>query len=87
MSYDWVIRKTHLFQTEFNEYLWNDKGLSNSYVNKLYDNLSGFFYYSHQSGYIKIKPKFKLEQTYEVDEKIYLNTGEVIKLFNSQKWS
>jgi integrase len=87
LSYEWVIRKTHLFQTEFNEYLWNDKGLSNSYVNKLYDNLSGFFYYSHQSGYIKIKPKFKLEQTYEVDEKIYLNTDEVIKLFNSQKWS
>lgn len=87
ITYDWIVKKTNLFQTDFNDYLWNVKGLSNSYVNKLYDNLSGFLYYSHQSGYIKIKPKLKLEQTYEVDEKIYLQTDEVIKLFNSQKWS
>ena len=29
----------------------------------------------------------KLEKTYEVDEKIYLQTDEVIKLFNSEKWN
>ena len=76
-----------MFQTEFNDYLWNVKGLSNSYVNKLYDNLSGFLFNSHLNGYIKHKPRLKLEKTYERDEKIYLNTEEVVKLFNSQKWS
>lgn len=87
ITYEWIVKKTLLFQTEFNDYLWNTKGLSNSYVNKIYDNLSGFLYYSHQNGYIKVKPKLKLEQTYEVDEKVYLQTDEVIKLFNSEKWN
>lgn len=87
ITYEWICKKTLLFQTEFNDYLWNKRKLSNSYVNKIYDNLSGFLYYSHQSGYIKIKPKLKLEKTYEVDEKIYLQTEEVIKLFNSEKWN
>ena len=86
VTYDWVVRKTILFQTEFTNYLWKVKGLSNSYVNKIYDNLSGFMYYSHQMGYVKIKPKFRIERTKEVDEKIYLTTDEVIKLFNSEKW-
>ena len=87
ITYEWIVKKTLLFQTEFNDYLWNTKSLSNSYVNKIYDNLSGFLYYSHQNGYIKVKPKLKLEQTYEVDEKVYLQTDEVIKLFNSEKWN
>lgn len=87
ITYEWIVKKTLVFQTEFNDYLWNTKGLSNSYVNKIYDNLSGFLFYSHQNGYIKIKPKLKLEQTYEVDEKVYLQTDEVIKLFNSEKWN
>ena len=87
ITYEWIVKKTLLFQTEFNDYLWNTKKLSNSYVNKIYDNLSGFLYYSHQNGYIKVKPKLKLEQTYEVDEKVYLQTDEVIKLFNSEKWN
>ena len=87
VTYDWVVRKTILFQTEFTNYLWKVKGLSNSYVNKIYDNLSGFMYYSHQMGYVKVKPKFRIERTKEVDEKIYLTTEEVIKLFNSEKWN
>ena len=87
ITYEWLVNKTILFQTEFNDYLWNVKGLSNSYVNKLYDNLSGFLFNSHLNGYIKHKPRLKLEKTYERDEKIYLNTEEVVKLFNSQKWS
>ena len=87
ITYEWLVNKTILFQTEFNDYLWNVKGLSNYYVNKLYDNLSGFLFNSHLNGYIKHKPRLKLEKTYERDEKIYLNTEEVVKLFNSQKWS
>lgn len=87
ITYEWIVNKTILFQTEFNDYLWNVKGLSNSYVNKLYDNLSGFLFNSHLNGYIKHKPKLTFEKTYERDEKIYLNTEEVVKLFNSQKWS
>ena len=78
VTYDWVVRKTILFQTEFTNYLWKVKGLSNSYVNKIYDNLSGFMYYSHQMGYVKIKPKFRIERTKEVDEKIYLTTDEAL---------
>lgn len=87
ITYEWITKKTLLFQTEFNDYLWNSKGLSNSYVNKIYDNLSGFLFYSHQNGYIKIKPKMKVEQTLKIKEKVYLQTDEVIKLFNSQKWN
>mgnify|MGYP006096240397 CR=1 FL=1 len=87
ITYEWITKKTLLFQTEFNDYLWNTKGLSNSYVNKIYDNLSGFLFYSHQNGYIKIKPKMKVEQTLKIKEKVYLQTDEVIKLFNSQKWN
>ena len=87
ITYEWITKKTLLFQTEFNDYLWNTKGLSNSYVNKIYNNLSGFLFYSHQNGYIKIKPKMKVEQTLKIKEKVYLQTDEVIKLFNSQKWN
>ena len=87
ITYKWICNKTLVFQTEFNDYLWSKKGLSNSYVNKIYDNLSGFLFYSHQNGYISIKPRLKTEETYEKDEKIYLHTDEVVKLFNSEKWN
>jgi len=81
-----VVLKTIVFQSEFNDFLWNKKNISNSYLNKLYDNLSGFLYFSHQMGYIIRKPKLKLEPTLEKDEKVYLRTNEVINLFNSKKW-
>ena len=86
LSFDYIILKTIVFQGEFNDFLWNQKNHSNSYVNKHYDNLSGFLYFCHQMGYIKRKPKFKLEPELEKDEKIYLNTEEIIKLFNFKKW-
>lgn len=86
ISFDYIILKTIVFQGELNDYLWNQKNHSNSYVNKHYDNLSGFLYFSHQMGYIKRKPKLKVEQELEKDEKIYLNTEEIIKLFNWRKF-
>lgn len=86
LSFDYIILKTIVFQGEFNDFLWNQKNHSNSYVNKHYDNLSGFLHFCHQMGYIKRKPKFKLETELEKDEKIYLNSEEIIKLFNYKKW-
>jgi integrase len=86
ITFDFIILKTIVFQGELNDYLWNQKNHSNSYVNKHYDNLSGFLYFSHQMGYIKRKPKLKVEQELEKDEKIYLNTEEIIKLFNWRKF-
>lgn len=86
ISYEYVVLKTVVFQSEFNDFMWNEKNTSNSYLNKLYDNLSGFLYFSHQMGYITQKPKLKLEPVIDTDEKVYLRTDEVIKLFNSKKW-
>ena len=37
-------------------------------------------------GYISRKPKIDTLQEVEIDEKIYLRTDEVVKLFNSTKW-
>ena len=86
MSFEYVVLKTIIFQSEFNDYMWNEKNTSNSYLNKLYDNLSGFMFFSHQMGYITKKPKLRLEPVIDTDEKVYLRTDEVIKLFNSKKW-
>jgi hypothetical protein len=55
------------------------------YVNKHNDNLSGFLYFLTK-WVIKRKPKLKVEQELEKDEKIYLNTEEIIKLFNWRKF-
>jgi len=86
LTFDYIIFKTIVFQGELNDYLWNQKNHSNSYVNKLYENLSGFFHFSHKMGYIQRKPDLKNQQVLEKDEKIYLNTEEVIKLFNWNKF-
>lgn len=86
MSFEYVVLKTIVFQSEFNDYMWKEKNTSNSYLNKLYDNLSGFLFFSHQMGYISKKPKLRLEPVIDNDEKVYLRTDEVIKLFNSKKW-
>lgn len=86
LTFDYILLKTIVFQGELNDYLWNQKNHSNSYVNKLYDNLSGFFHFSHKMGYIRRKPDLKTQQELEKDEKIYLNTEEVIKLFNWNKF-
>jgi len=86
ITFDYIILKTIVFQGELNDYLWNQKNHSNSYVNKIYDNLSGFLYFSHQMGYINRKPKLRSVPRLEKEEKIYLNTEEIIKLFNWKKF-
>lgn len=86
LSFEYVVMKTIVFQSEFNDYMWRENNTSNSYLNKLYDNLSGFLFFSHQMGYISRKPKLRLEPIIDSDEKVYLRTDEVIKLFNSKKW-
>ena len=50
------------------------------------DILSNFFYWSPQLGYIQKKPTFKKLQIVDRDEKIYLKTDEIYKLFSSTKW-
>lgn len=86
ITYDELVLRTKIFQSGFENFLWDTKGLSNSYINKLYGNLSSFLYHSNQLGYISKKPKLQSLSEVQVDEKIYLRTEEVIKLFNSTKW-
>lgn len=86
ITFDFVVYKTIIFQSEFENFLWDTKKLSNNYINKLYGNLSSFLFHSYQLGYINRKPKIKTLQELDIDEKIYLRTNEVVKLFNSIKW-
>lgn len=86
ITFDYVVSKTIIFQSEFENFLWESKKLSNNYINKLYGNLSSFLFFSFQLGYINRKPKINLLSELDIDEKIYLRTDEVIKLFNSIKW-
>jgi len=86
ITFEYIIGKPHLFQSQFQDFLWTKKGLSNGYINKLYDNLSNFLYWSQQMGYIKKKPKFNKLSVVDRDEKIYLRTNEIYKLFSSKKW-
>lgn len=86
LTFDYIVTKTLLFQSEFQDYLWTEKNLSNGYINKLMGNLSNFLYWSQQLGYVSRKPKFNRLKEVDRDEKIYLKTEEVYKLFNSTKW-
>lgn len=86
LSFDYLVTRTVLFQSDFQDYLWTQKELSNGYINKLLGNLSNFLYWSHQLGYITRKPKFNRLKEVDRDEKIYLKTDEVYKLFSSTKW-
>lgn len=86
ITYNTIVKKSLLFQSNFENFLWETKSLSNSYINKLYGNLSSFLHYSHQNGYIDKKPKLRKLGEVNTDEKVYLQTDEVIKLFNSKKW-
>ena len=86
LTYEYIIYKTPLFQSDFNNFCWNVKKHSNEYVNKFYDNLSGFLYYSVQMRYIPSKPKFQLLKPYDKDELVYLRTNEIVKLFNHKEW-
>lgn len=86
ITFEFISVRTVLFQSQFQDYLWSEKKLSNGYINKLLDNLSNFLYWSQQLGYIQKKPKFNKLQIVDRDEKIYLRTEEIYKLFSSTKW-
>lgn len=86
ITFDFLVTKKVIFQSEFENFLWESKKLSNNYINKLYGNLSSFLFFSFQLGYINRKPKINLLSELDIEEKIYLRTDEVIKLFNSIKW-
>lgn len=86
LTYEYVGIKTVIFQSEFNDYMWEKNDTSNAYLNKLYGNLSGYMHFCHQMNYISKKPKFRMESVIRTDEKVYLRAEEVKKLFKSTKW-
>lgn len=86
LSFDFVVGNPLKFQTEFQHYLWEEKGLSNNYINKLLENLSNYLFFCSNSSYITKKPSFKKNDTVENLEKIYLYEDEVLKLSQSKKW-
>ena len=86
LSFDYVIGNSEKFQTEIQNYFWGKKKLSNNYVNKLFEILSIYLLWCRNVNYILHKPSYRKNGIYEMDEKIYLNEGEVFKLFNSTKW-
>jgi integrase len=87
ITFDLIIGNPIKFQFELQDFFWEKKKLSNGYINKLLENLSQFFYYCFQQGYISKKPVFRKNDEIERDEKIYLYKDEVIKLFKSKKWN
>jgi len=87
ITFEYITGKTILFQSHFQDYLWSQKNLSNGYINKLFNNLSNFLFWSQQLNYIQQKPKFTKLREVDRDEKIYLKTEEVYKLFSSSKWN
>jgi len=86
ITFDFIISKTPIFQSQLNDFFWTKKKITNGYINKMMSNLSNFLYWSKEMGYIQKKPKFEKLSEVDRDEKIYLRTDEVIKLFNSKKW-
>lgn len=86
ITFDYIVGKTPLFTSNLYNYLWEIKGSSNGYINKLVSNLSNFLFWCKENGYIKKRPRFRPLQTVDVDEKIYLKTDEVLKLFENKKW-
>ena len=86
ITYDFIIGNTLTFESKFKNYLWGERELTNSYVNKLLKNLSQFLHYSKKQNYIKSKPSFKMEDTVDRMERIYLYENEVHKLYKSTKW-
>jgi site-specific recombinase XerD len=87
LSFDFILNNTNTFQFQLQDYLWTERNLSNSYVNKLLSNLSHFLYFCYSQRYITTRPKFKNNSTVDRDEKIYLYKEEVIKLFNSNQFN
>lgn len=86
ITFNYITTSTQLFQSHFQNYLWDDRGLTNGYINKLFNSLSSFLHYSHEMGYISKKPRFKVQGTPKLLEKPFLRSDEVIKLFNSDQF-
>lgn len=87
ITFDYVVNKTIVFQSEFQNYLWNtNPPHTNGYVKKLFENISGFLHFCKEMGYIEKKPRFQKVSEYERKELVYLYFEEVIKLFESNKW-
>jgi integrase len=86
ITFNYITTSTQLFQSHFQNYLWDDRNLTNGYINKLFNSLSSFLHYSHEMGYISKKPRFKVQGTPKLLEKPFLRSDEVIKLFNSDQF-
>ena len=86
LSFDYVVGNSFQFQNQFQHFLWEEKKLSNGYINKLLENLSNYLFFCFNSNYISKKPSFKKNDTVENLEKIYLYEEEVIKLSQSKQW-
>ena len=86
ISFDFITSSTQLFQSQFQNFLWEERKLTNGYINKLLASLGSFLHYSNEMGYIEKKPRFKLNGTPKQLEKPFLRSNEVLKLFNSDKF-
>lgn len=86
LTFDFIIGQPITFQNELQTFFWENKNLSNGYVNKQLSRLSNFLYFCVQQGYIQRKPSFRHNEIIERDEKIYLYKNEVFKLYKSLKW-
>ena len=75
-----------MWQSKFFTFMWKKRELSNGYVNHMMKTISSFFLYAIRNGYVDKKPKFDRLQTPKRNEKPYLRTEEVIKLFNNDKF-
>ena len=86
ISFDFITSSTQLFQSQFQNFLWEERKLTNGYINKLLASLGSFLHYGYEMGYISRKPKFKLNGTPKQLEKPFLRSNEVLRLFNSDKF-
>jgi len=86
LSFDYVVGNSFQFQNQFQNFLWEEKKLSNGYINKLLENLSNYLFFCFNSNYISKKPSFKKNNIVENLEKIYLYEDEVLKLSESKQW-
>lgn len=86
ISFDFITSSTQLFQSQFQNFLWEERKLTNGYINKLLASLGSFLHYGYEMGYICKKPRFKLNGTPKQLEKPFLRSNEVLRLFNSDKF-
>ena len=86
ISFEFITSSTQLFQSQFQNFLWENRKLTNGYINKLLASLGSFLHYSFEMGYVGKKPRFKLNGTPKLLEKPFLRSDEVLKLFNSDKF-